>query len=80
MDYEAMPLLNAFLKEILRFYPAGPWLDRIAGDEDLVIPLGEELTTTSGERISHLPVRKGQYIAVAIAAYQRYIAVGSVPR
>ncbi|KAJ7665656.1 cytochrome P450 [Mycena rosella] len=70
MDYDSMPLLNAFLKEILRIYPAGPYLERVAG-EDLVIPLANEITTTSGERISHLPVPKGQFIAVAIASYQR---------
>ncbi|KAJ6601149.1 cytochrome P450 [Mycena vulgaris] len=70
MDYDAMPLLNAFLKETLRVYPAAPYLERIAG-EDCLIPLAHEITTTSGERISHLPVRKGQFIAVAIASYQR---------
>ncbi|KAJ7084746.1 cytochrome P450 [Mycena crocata] len=69
-DYDSMPLLNAFLKETLRVYPAAPYLERVAG-EDLVIPLAEEITTTTGERISHLPVKKGQFIAVAIASYQR---------
>ncbi|KAJ7447255.1 cytochrome P450 [Mycena latifolia] len=74
IDYDAMPLLNAFLKETLRVYPAGPYLERVAG-EDLVIPLADEITLTSGERISHLPVQKGQFIAVAIASYQRLEAV-----
>ncbi|KAJ7361007.1 cytochrome P450 [Mycena albidolilacea] len=36
-----------------------------------VIPLASEITTTSGERISHLPVKKGQFISVAVASYQR---------
>ncbi|KAJ7146395.1 cytochrome P450 [Mycena epipterygia] len=74
MDYDSLPLLNAFLKETLRVYPAAPYLERIAG-EDMVIPLGYEITTTSGERISHLPVKKGQFIAVAIASYQRLEAL-----
>ncbi|KAF7347263.1 PAH-inducible cytochrome P450 monooxygenase [Mycena venus] len=74
MEYDSMPLLNAFIKEALRFYPAAPYLERVAG-EDLVIPLASEITTTSGERISHLPVKKGQFIAVAIASYQRLEAV-----
>ncbi|KAJ7767775.1 cytochrome P450 [Mycena metata] len=72
MEYDSMPLLNAFIKETLRFYPAAPYLERVAG-EDLVIPLESEITMTSGERISHLPVKKGQFIAVAIAAYQRRV-------
>jgi hypothetical protein len=72
MEYDSLPLLNAFLKETLRFYPAAPYLERVAG-EDLVIPLTSEIMTTSGERISHLPVKKGQFIAVAIASYQRYV-------
>ncbi|KAJ7605065.1 cytochrome P450 [Mycena polygramma] len=70
MDYDSMPLLNAFLKETLRVYPAAAYLERVAG-EDLVIPLASEIVTTSGDRISHLPVKKGQFIAVAIASYQR---------
>jgi hypothetical protein len=72
MEYDSLPLLNAFLKETLRFYPAAPYLERVAG-EDLVIPLASEITTISGERISNLPVKKGQFIAVAIASYQRYV-------
>ncbi|KAJ7762310.1 cytochrome P450 [Mycena maculata] len=74
MEYDAMPLLNAFLKETLRVYSAAPYLDRIAS-EDLVIPLADGITTTSGERISCLPVRKGQFIAVAIASYHRLEAL-----
>ncbi|KAJ7894580.1 cytochrome P450 [Mycena leptocephala] len=74
MEYDSLPLLNAFLKETLRFYPAAPYLERVAG-EDLVIPLASEITTISGERISNLPVKKGQFIAVAIASYQRMEAL-----
>ncbi|KAJ7222873.1 cytochrome P450 [Mycena haematopus] len=74
MAYDSMPLLNAFIKEILRFYPAAPYLERTAS-EDSVIPLASEVTTTSGERISHLPLKKGQFIAVAIAAFQRIEAL-----
>ncbi|KAJ6541691.1 cytochrome P450 [Mycena capillaripes] len=73
-EYDSMPLLNAFIKEVLRVYPAAPYLERVAG-EDLVIPLESEITTTSGEHISHLPVKKGQFIAVAIASYQRMEAL-----
>ncbi|KAJ6489597.1 cytochrome P450 [Mycena vitilis] len=74
MDYDSMPLLNAFLKETLRVYPAAAYLERVAG-EDLMIPLASEIVTASGDRISHLSVKKGQFIAVAIASYQRETAL-----
>ncbi|KAJ7764299.1 cytochrome P450 [Mycena metata] len=70
MAYENMPLLNAFLKETLRLYPAVPQPDRMAL-EDTAIPLGESITTLKGERISRIPVRKGQLVTLAIASYQR---------
>ncbi|KAF7375701.1 Cytochrome P450 [Mycena sanguinolenta] len=67
--YENMPLLNAFLREILRLYPAVPLSDRIVL-EDTVIPLGESIIS-KGQRINQIPVRKGEIVTVAIAAYQR---------
>ncbi|KAF7358691.1 Cytochrome P450 [Mycena sanguinolenta] len=69
--YDSMPLLNAFIKESLRFYPAEPSTERMAL-QDTVIPLSEGLTTISGERISQIPVRKGQIVIVGIASYQRH--------
>ncbi|KAJ6489896.1 cytochrome P450 [Mycena sanguinolenta] len=68
--YDSMPLLNAFIKEILRLYPGLPLSDRVVV-QDTVIPLAESITTTTGERISQIPVVKGQLVTVAIASYQR---------
>ncbi|KAJ7238826.1 cytochrome P450 [Mycena haematopus] len=68
--HDSMPLLNAFIKEILRLYPGLPLSDRVAV-RDTVIPLAESITTTTGERISQIPVVKGQLVTVAIASYQR---------
>ncbi|KAJ7635192.1 cytochrome P450 [Roridomyces roridus] len=68
--YNNMPLLNAFIKEILRLYPILANEERIAV-EDTVVPLAESIVTTTGARISHVPVRKGQVVSVAIASYQR---------
>ncbi|KAF7345290.1 Cytochrome P450 [Mycena sanguinolenta] len=68
--YDNMPLLNAFIKEILRLYPGLPLSDRVVA-QDTVIPLMESITTTTGERISQIPVAKGQLVTVAIASYQR---------
>jgi len=68
--YDSMPLLNAFVKETLRFYPAGALQERIAV-QDMVIPLTDGIKTSTGELINHIPVRKGQVLTMAIASYQR---------
>lgn len=89
-----MPLLNAFIKvclrtllfnanyvkvvqETLRVYPAGPIPEKVAL-QDTVIPLAEEVTTSNGEIMKQLPVRKGQTIHIATAAYQRFGPLGTV--
>ncbi|KAJ7927255.1 cytochrome P450 [Mycena leptocephala] len=61
---------NLSTEEILRFYPVVPITDRIAV-QDTVIPLGESITTSTGERIHQIPVQKGQVVTVAISSYQR---------
>ncbi|KAJ7673673.1 cytochrome P450 [Mycena polygramma] len=68
--YDSMPLLNAFLKEILRLYPAVPLLDRVA-TQDTVLPLSESVTTLTGERVNQIAIQKGQIVTMAIASYQR---------
>jgi hypothetical protein len=52
-------------------YPAGAITERVAV-QDTVIPLTESITTSTGERISQIPVRKGQVFTLAIGAYQRF--------
>ncbi|KAJ7458483.1 cytochrome P450 [Mycena latifolia] len=68
--YENMPLLNAFVKETLRLYPAVPLRDCLA-QEDMVIPLGEHIRTSKGERINQVLLRKGELVTVCIGSYQR---------
>ncbi|KAJ7200421.1 cytochrome P450 [Mycena pura] len=68
--YDAMPLLNAFIKEILRVYPAECFSDRVAV-QDTVIPLAESIVTAGGEHITAVPIRKGQILTIAIASYHR---------
>jgi len=70
VTFDGMPLLNAFIKEILRLYPAEAIVDRMAA-QDTIIPLTDSLTTSTGNRVSEVPVRKGQIVTLAIASYQR---------
>ncbi|KAJ6518518.1 cytochrome P450 [Mycena vulgaris] len=71
LDYDALPHLNALIKETLRVYPPNPITERCA-TEDSVLPLAYEITTSTGNRISELPVKKGQTVMVAMASYQRF--------
>ncbi|KAJ7650920.1 cytochrome P450 [Roridomyces roridus] len=74
LDYDGMTLLNALVKETLRFHPAVPITERIA-TEDAVLPLAEAVVTSDGQRLSQLPVKKGQAIMIAIASYHRLEAL-----
>jgi len=70
IPYDSMPLLNAFIKEVLRLYPAAPFVDRTAL-KDVVIPVSESIATTSGTRVNQIHIRKGALVTIAIASYQR---------
>jgi hypothetical protein len=59
-------------QEALRLYPAEAITERMAV-EDASIPLSDGITTSKGELISHLPVRKGQIVNLGIASYQRFV-------
>ncbi|KAF7355997.1 Cytochrome P450 [Mycena venus] len=68
--YDNMPLLNAFIKEVLRVFSAGPIKERMAV-RDAIIPLKERIITASGEQITAIPVSKGEVVIVAPASYHR---------
>ena len=70
---EALPYLQAVLKEVLRFYPAVPHLFRQAGHDD-VLPLARPLTTRAGEVLTALPIRRGLRLVLSVAAYNRCAA------
>ncbi|KAJ7867800.1 cytochrome P450 [Mycena leptocephala] len=75
LDYDSMPLLNALLKETLRFHPPVPITERFV-NKDSVLPLADEIVTSDGRHISQLPVKKGQSIMIAIASYHRLSFLG----
>ncbi|KAJ7122200.1 cytochrome P450 [Mycena epipterygia] len=70
VGYDSMPLMNAFIKEVLRLYPAEALPDRIA-IQDTVIPLSGSIITSTGECMTQIPVQKGQVLTLAIASFQR---------
>ncbi|THU97198.1 cytochrome P450 [Dendrothele bispora CBS 962.96] len=69
-DYDSMPYLNAVIKEALRLHSILAGVQREALNDD-VIPLEFPVTTTSGETINQIPVRKGQRIHVSLGASNR---------
>ncbi|KAI1790345.1 cytochrome P450 [Ganoderma leucocontextum] len=69
-DFEAMPYLQAVLKEILRFYPAVPHTYRQPLKDD-VLPLAKPVTTRSGKVVSQVPIRAGLRLILSVCAYNR---------
>ncbi|KAK7045284.1 cytochrome P450 [Favolaschia claudopus] len=69
--YDNMPLLNAFLKETLRMYPAVSLSDRTAV-QDHILPLSQPMMTTDGKQITEIPITKGQVVYLASGEYQRF--------
>ncbi|KAJ7198981.1 cytochrome P450, partial [Mycena pura] len=70
IPYDSLPLLNAFIKETLRMYPAEALSERVAL-ADAVLPLSESVATTTGEQVHQIRIRKGQILTLAVASYQR---------
>ncbi|KAI3615648.1 cytochrome p450 [Moniliophthora roreri] len=67
-DYDAMPYLNAVIKESLRFHSVISLLNREATYDDS-IPLTSPIVSTTGENITCIPVKKGQRIMLDVASY-----------
>ncbi|KAF9801427.1 hypothetical protein IEO21_10111 [Rhodonia placenta] len=67
-DVDAMPFLQAFLKEVVRVHPAVPYMYRCPV-RDEVLPLSTPITTRSGKVIHEVPVRKSLRLILSIPGY-----------
>ncbi|KIY66792.1 cytochrome P450, partial [Cylindrobasidium torrendii FP15055 ss-10] len=69
-DYDGMEMLNAVIKETLRFHPILGVVSRQAYVDE-VIPLAEPIVTADGQRIDNISVKKGQLIECSAHGYNR---------
>ncbi|KAJ7743492.1 cytochrome P450 [Mycena maculata] len=74
LDYNKMALLNAIINEVLRVYSPLPLAERVAS-ADCVLPLSKPIVAAAGIEISEIPIQKGQFFYVAIAAYHRLTSI-----
>jgi len=65
-----LPYLDAVLKEGLRMHPSGPYIDRVALQDD-VIPLSRPIRTLDGKELTELRIRAGQFIQLPIVSINR---------
>ncbi|THU89944.1 PAH-inducible cytochrome P450 monooxygenase PC-PAH 1 [Dendrothele bispora CBS 962.96] len=73
-DYDSMPFFNACIKEALRMYAIVITLTRCT-DRDDVVPLSEPVISASGEKLTQIPVKKGQRIIIDVTSYNRLKSV-----
>ena len=67
-DLQALPFLNAVLKETLRFAPVLPNIFR-KNVEDDVLPLSQPVTLKSGQVVDRLAIPKGTRIYISVGGY-----------
>ncbi|KIJ43524.1 hypothetical protein M422DRAFT_169815 [Sphaerobolus stellatus SS14] len=72
--FESMPLLQAILKETLRYHPIQPRTTRTATQDD-IIPLSVPHKTADGKFLNEVAVKKGQQILISFAAYNRLTSI-----
>ncbi|KAG5730412.1 hypothetical protein E4T56_gene14388, partial [Termitomyces sp. T112] len=76
--HERLPYLDATLKEILRLYPALPYMERVATKDDS-LPLYQAVPLSDGRMAHELHVKAGQTVVIPIISIQRQDSVWSNP-
>ena len=69
-NLEAMPYMQAVVKEALRLHAIVPHNYRKATKDD-VVPLATPIQTRSGKIITEIPVPEGTRVILSIAGYNR---------
>ncbi|KAH7100362.1 cytochrome P450 [Auriculariales sp. MPI-PUGE-AT-0066] len=69
-DYDAMPVLQAVVRESLRYHPVCPKVDRAPYEND-IIPLSEPVYLPDGSSVDSIQIAAGTVIHVDIASYNR---------
>ncbi|KAF8623174.1 hypothetical protein AX17_007530 [Amanita inopinata Kibby_2008] len=65
-----LPYLDGVVQEVLRLHPAVPEIITIAAEDD-VMPFSTPVTTTTGDKLTSLPIPKGTVVTVPIALINR---------
>ncbi|KIK56481.1 hypothetical protein GYMLUDRAFT_47014 [Collybiopsis luxurians FD-317 M1] len=68
-DLKGMYLLEATIKETLRYHPVAPHILRTAKEDD-ILPISA-ITTTTGQVLTELPIPRGTRVILSIPAYNR---------
>ncbi|KAF9561005.1 cytochrome P450 [Agrocybe pediades] len=64
------PYLDAVCREVLRLYPAGPYMERVSIKEDR-LPLRFPITMRDGTKINEVHIRPGQTVIIPIYSIGR---------
>ncbi|KAK0455304.1 cytochrome P450 [Desarmillaria tabescens] len=70
-NYNSMPLLNAVIKEVLRYHPLVHGLYREPAQDD-VLPLAEPIIMSDGKACSQVPIAKGQLLTGNIPVFRLF--------
>ncbi|KAF9473254.1 cytochrome P450 [Pholiota conissans] len=70
IEYDRLPFLNAVIKEVLRFYTAGSFTERVAAT-DVVIPLSTPIVTSSAKTLTQVRLRRGRTAIISMTGYNR---------
>ncbi|KAI0027682.1 cytochrome P450 [Vararia minispora EC-137] len=68
-DLNALPYLDKVVREIMRLYPAGSTIERVASEDD-IIPLSTPYTDKNGKVHQEILIRKGDLVLIPTQALQ----------